>query len=303
MTLEEFRTHRQQTINFYGQISAADDHFVCLLPNGVCYAVGANGSRQCEVSKWKELKQIFAGTEVTVGLSGDKTLFSTDREIELKSAVLKGITMATCLTATAHDCAVVNDDGRITVLKLPDGESDPGQGYPMTSNIETVSRWDNVISIACGKGHIAALRTDGTVLAAGDGALGQTDVSGWKNVVQITASDNFTAGLTESGHVLVTGTGSPEWKSLSEKTAAWRDIIYIDASSTHLVALTQGGTVLDTSDFRYMSSWKSMVMVAAGKGYTLGLHTSGKTYYSGQLPGKVPIRYKKSYVNFEKIMN
>lgn len=70
---------------------------------------------------------------------------------------------------------------------------------------QELTSWSNVSAISAGAFHLVALKSDGTVIAAGDNSYGQCDVSGWKNIVRIEAHNNTTFAYSSDGHIFVTG--------------------------------------------------------------------------------------------------
>ena len=45
-----------------------------------------------------------------------------------------------------------------------------------------VDGWTDIVAVAAGWGHTVGLRSDGTVVATGWNDAGQCDVSDWKNI-------------------------------------------------------------------------------------------------------------------------
>ena len=65
-------------------ISAGEYHYVCLKADGTVFAFGNNGDKECDVTEWKDIVAVFAGTTgiadgITIGLKTDGTLVSTRR--------------------------------------------------------------------------------------------------------------------------------------------------------------------------------------------------------------------------------
>ena len=88
---------------------------------------------------------------------------------------------------------------------------------PMNYNF---SGWDSVTKVSCGKNHLVGLRSDGTVLAAGDNSAGQCDVSAWRDVADIAAYDDMTVGLSATGEYFVKGRAiSPESSTTADISA------------------------------------------------------------------------------------
>ena len=71
-----------------------------------------------------------------------------------------------------------------------------------------------------GEGHVLALKTDGTVLAAGDNSNEQCDVSGWTDIIAVYAQKNTSFGLRADGTVVTAG----PLENGMEKIKTWRDM-------------------------------------------------------------------------------
>lgn len=67
-----------------------------------------------------------------------------------------------------------------------------------------MKRWPKN-TIAAGRGHTVALKSDGTVMAVGNNKHGQCDVSSWSDIVAIAAGSNHTIGLKSDGTVVAMG--------------------------------------------------------------------------------------------------
>ena len=68
-----------------------------------------------------------------------------------------------------------------------------------------VDGWRDIVSIAVDSPHTVGLKSDGTVVAAGDNDEGQCDVSGWRDVVAVAAGECHTVGLKADGTVVAVG--------------------------------------------------------------------------------------------------
>ena len=77
--------------------------------------------------------------------------------------------------------ACLQDDGRVWILYTAEGET-------MTAYLD----WNDITAIAASSesitSHLVGLKTDGTVVAAGNNQEGQCDVSGWRNIISIAKS-------------------------------------------------------------------------------------------------------------------
>jgi len=71
-----------------------------------------------------------------------------------------------------------------------------------------------------GNTHTVGLKTDGTVVAAGDNSRGQCNVSGWRDIVAVAAGFYHTVGLKADGTVVAVGSNDKGQCNVS----GWRDI-------------------------------------------------------------------------------
>lgn len=67
-----------------------------------------------------------------------------------------------------------------------------------------MNRWSRP-AIAAGNRHSVGLKSDGTMVAAGDNQHGQCEVGGWHGIVAISAGCVHTLGLRSDGTVVSAG--------------------------------------------------------------------------------------------------
>ncbi len=97
--------------------------------------------------------------------------------------------------------------------------------------------WSGVTMVAAGSAHSVALRQDGTVLACGDNSQGQCDVSSWSGITMIAAGAYSTVGLKSDGSVVACGQSA-------DIVATWRNVQQLCAGGYSLGALSAGGSML-----------------------------------------------------------
>ena len=98
--------------------------------------------------------------------------------------------------------------------------------------------------MSAGGDHTVALRSDGTVVAAGANDDGQCDVSGWSDVVAVSAGDFHTVGLRSDGTVVAAGYNDYGQCGVS----GWTGVVAISAGDYHTVGLRSDGTVVAAGD-------------------------------------------------------
>jgi|GEM_PF-6710117 len=103
---------------------------------------------------------------------------------------------------------------------------------------------DQLGSVAAGRRHSLALRVDGTVIAWGSNASGQTSVpeAAQRGVVAIAAGHHHSLALSADGSVIAWGAN--ESGQTDVPSAAQSGVVAITAGAAHTVALKQNGEVI-----------------------------------------------------------
>ena len=135
------------------------------------------------------------------------------------------------------------------------------------------------VSIAAAGFHTIGLKSDGTVVVAGEGGgldLGLDEIRSWKNIVAVASNTYTTAGLKADGTVVAAGGIYHEQSEVSK----WNDIVAIDVGDAQIVGLRSDGSVVAAasesfSDACDVSDWKNIVAISAGDFDTFGLKLDG----------------------------
>jgi uncharacterized repeat protein (TIGR02543 family) len=126
--------------------------------------------------------------------------------------------------------------------------------------------------------NTVGLKSNGTVVAAGDNYYGQRDVGGWTDIIQIAVDWRYTVGLKVDGTVVRTGIPGGS-------VGDWSNITQVAAGGFHTVGLKSDGTVVATGDDSYrqcnVSAWTGIIQVAAGGFHTVGLKSDGTVVATG----------------------
>ncbi len=144
-----------------------------------------------------------------------------------------------------------------------------------------VSGWTDIVSIACSGWHTVGLKADGTVVATGVNWNGRCDVSDWRNIVAIACGGEHTVGLKSDGTVVATGVNDYGQCDVSD----WRNIVAIACDSDITVGLKSDGTVVAAGYNKYgqcdVSGWTDIVAIACGGEHTVGLKSDGTVVATG----------------------
>ena len=180
-------------------------------------------------------------------------------------------------------------------------------------SMELWSQVENLHTISAGGTHIVAIKTDGTVVAAGNNENGQCEVAEWTDIVSVSAGQGFTVGLRKDGTVVAVG-----YNDSRLDVGQWQDVVSIETGFFHTLGITADGKVYSAGgrgvsgsdnvqvcgayDFTVaiksngtvelvgsenstkcnVSGWKDMVSICAGAFNILGLKEDGTVVLTGQ---------------------
>ena len=120
--------------------------------------------------------------------------------------------------------------------------------------------------VAAGDRHTVAVRSDGTVLAAGSNAQGQCDVGGWTDITQVAAGAWHTVGLRRDGTVVAAGADAYGQCDVGD----WTDITAVAAMAYGTLGLRADGTVVATRMYaEKVSGWRGVTRITGGS-YSAG---------------------------------
>ena len=144
-----------------------------------------------------------------------------------------------------------------------------------------VADWIGIVAVSAGASHTVGLRSDGTVVAVGDNDYGQCDVSGWRDIVAVSAGAGHTVGLKADGTVVAVGDNV----SSQCQVADWNGIVAVSAGVDFTVGVKSDGSVVavgyNPAGQCDVDLWKDVVAVSAGYMHTIGLKNDGTVDSTG----------------------
>ena len=133
-------------------------------------------------------------------------------------------------------CAAVlglkSDGTVVTASSMPD------HGFP------DVDGWTQIVDIRSGGDYTVGLRSDGTVVAAGDNTYGQCDVADWNGVVAIDTSDSYTVGLRYDGTVVAAGCLGWKGADVRPYVSDCTDIAAVETARYAIIGRKTDGTMV-----------------------------------------------------------
>lgn len=180
----------------------------------------------------------------------------------------------------------LKEDGTVIIQGRKDMDDHNPEGLQDVRRAPKVDGLKDVVQVVAGQQHVAALKADGTVVADGLTALGQTKTEEWKDIVSIAAGWMHTVGVDSSGHVWFTGR---DQNGQAETIKSWSDIVAVSAGggvdgypgNGHTVGLKRDGTVVAAGENKYGQcdvtgeGWTDIVAISAGDWHTVGLRKDG----------------------------
>ncbi len=258
--------------NKYKTIAAGTANSAAIKTDGTVYWIGYRYSGE-NVSGWKNIIDIDAGSYYVVGLKSDGTVVATGQNTDGECNVSGWKNIVSVSAGDSHTVGL-KSDGTVVATGKNDGS------LWIKGGCCDVSGWRNIIAVDAGDYHTVGLKSDGTVVATGDNTYGQCNVSGWENIVAVAAGQYTSFGIKSDGTVVAAGINSNGECSVS----GWRNIVAI-AADTNTIGLKSDGTVIATGSNSYnecdVSGWKNIVAIAAGQNHTLGLKSDGTLVATG----------------------
>ena len=205
------------------QVAAGFFYTVGLKSDGTVVAVGPDWKGQLDVSAWTDIVQVDADDVVAVALKSDGTVVA----VGLNSEGIPDVSSWTDIVQIAAGGSDTGGGSFVVGLKS-DGtvvaaEGWGGDWYGRTYNLGS---WTDIVQVDAGNMHTLGLKSNGTVVAEGADAYGQTYVSAWNDIVQVAGGRVHTVGLKSDGTVVAVGENSwgqidvSGWKLLSSQLDA-----------------------------------------------------------------------------------
>ena len=145
-----------------------------------------------------------------------------------------------------------------------------------------VEYWSDIVTVSAGAAHTVGLKSDGTVVACGYSESGQCDVADWDNIVAISAGSTHTVGVKIDGTVIACGTNDDGRCNVQN----WSNIVSVSSGAYHTVGLESDGTVIACGDNQYgqcnVDEWADIVAISAGNEFTVGLKSDGTVVACGR---------------------
>lgn len=258
-------------------IACGDEHTVGLKKDGTVVAAGIRAYDSgrynspvydpCLVDWWQDVALLTAGGHTTFAVSRDGLVMVAGelKEEALEHLTVDGgeITAGKYLEEMPLQIAVLEDEALLYLYDdgtmgwdgspqaLYPMEWDmcpdcyPGSGQWLDFSTYNAGLWTDVAELFVGGYHVYGLKTDGTVMAAGDvinpyaGYVGLHAPEEWENIVSLAAGKDFVVGVDRSGKMYYAGLPRGELSGV----ALWQDMEQMTAAPGFAMGLDRKGKV------------------------------------------------------------
>ncbi len=239
-----------------GALCVGAEHTVALKTNGEVLATGRNDEGQCDVSSWRNVIQVDAGTYHTAALLSGGTVVATGRNDEGQCNV-GGWTNVKQIACGDYATYALFEDGTVT-----------GTGY---GNMSGLSAWRGVVRLCAGAYMAAGISETGDIYVTHPS--GQSD--SFAGLWDMDLCTGGGVGLTEEGDTAANFAGFPNWSDVAMISAGSRMILGIDSHGRVLAHFFR------FSDAFEVAQIENAVWAAAGGAHSAVLTQDGHVYAFG----------------------
>ena len=252
-------------------------------------AIDLNEARKSNKLFLNTLQQyIGISNRIASGSGSSVNLFITDeaRVVFTGKTIYEGEKKVNEVVTSWNDVVAIHSVGGYTlnttyVIGILKHGNIVSIGPDKKKHLNDASKWRNIIAVSAKLNHIVGLKTDGTVVAAGNNSYGQLNVSGWYDIIAISTSDKKTIGLKADGSIVSTGDNKIN-ENLRDIAAIYGQ--FCVRNDGLLVGFPddisfERGELIDI-----ISKWDSLVNLSYGTGIIAGVHMNGTVsiVYSGE---------------------
>lgn len=249
-------------------IATSRSHTLGLKSDGTVVAAGANNSGQLNVGGWSGIASISCGSNTSFGVQIGGSVVACGSDTRGPITAATSWSNVTQIAGGYYAVFGLKGDGTAygspplwidtstwsQIIQVeasadrypPDGIGLRADGTIASTNMgdaaerTAVGNWSNIVQVAMGGGHTLGLKSDGTVVGAGDNGYGQINVGGWSDITQLAAGGSHSVGLKSDGTVVAAG-----WNTSGQtNVGGWTNIVQLTAAYAHTLGLDLYGSVV-----------------------------------------------------------
>jgi alpha-tubulin suppressor-like RCC1 family protein len=199
---------------------------------------------------------------------------ASEKAAECRNAI-KRRELANYLAAGIHHSTAVRADGTVAFT-----------GNDKNNSKVDINKWTEIASIDTYGEITIGLKTDGTVVAAGNSNFSLGTLN-WKDILAVSAGERFAVGLTANGTVVSVGHDAGDgqrrvdnWGDIIAVATGWRHTVGLKSDSSILITGYRATQQLNEID-KKREEWENVIAIDAGgggdngEGHTVGLRSDG----------------------------
>ena len=195
----------QVEVGYHSLLALTQDGYVLYTGN---VNTGEQDYGRSDCVDWYGVKKLIKGDEHIVAINADGSMDSVGMNNVSQCSVDRFRDVIDA--ATGCQCTyVLHADGTVDVIG-----GNPQYNYGQLD----AANWTDIIAIECGDRFVIGLKSDGTVVAAGDNEYGQKNVRTWTNIVAIYAGTRNAYALDVNGNLYSTDYNSGGQKEIDGTT-------------------------------------------------------------------------------------
>ena len=220
--------------------------------------------RQISDSTRIRFVKLAMGSDGYMALAENGRIYvSLDQEFNCCRRRLEELRDVIDIAASENYVVALHTNGRVTCIC----KSDSIEKSDVIAN--AVSQWNNIIQVACGYDFVVGLRSNGTLVSAGNDYY----CPSWQGLVQFDAFSTDYLPLGQYGERFFVRQKHPTIALLNngavvsnfaEEVELWKDVTKVSVGHGYAVGLKRDGTVYAMGDeyfVRIVESWKNVVDV------------------------------------------
>lgn len=211
-------------------IEAGESHLVGLKKDGSVVCIG--DEKACEVTEWKDVKSIYAGDDITIGID-DKGTVQVAGSYNAASQ-LNTISNVKDIIIDQQQAIVIHPDGSLT-------------GYSTgTGSAPAVNQWSDIKEVAIGSNFIAGLTNTGKIQMLSSNASLLKSAEEFTNIQHIAARNNTLVAVNGNGQVVGLGDNAYNQYEDNSQTAdpnATPDAKLAQVKNIRFAVTTQGVSI------------------------------------------------------------
>ena len=212
------------SVKSYGGLYGA--RIVGLRADGTVVATGVNSKGQCNVSAWKNVKDLYIMENRTIGLCTDGSVYDTLGELSDWTDI-KAIICSDPIYG-------LKTDGTVVFIR------DYTANQNFNEKLNEVLSWTDIAKLYSGLNSAAGLKTDGTVVYAGINSFNLAEVEKWTDIIAIINERDPIIGLRKDGTVVFAGNNDIQGKK--KPLESWTQIVRLWDCYRFTVGLKKDGS-------------------------------------------------------------